>query len=139
MNNSAITTIVNVNALALIVATLVQLTKFLIDKVVPPTDSSSNQWKRLYVYLVAALVVAFVTLTSAFYHTGADAQAAVFLVFGVGSTAIVEWHVMNSDAFPPIPGQSNTQPPAPSVRPPTDSTPTQNTAPTTVAGGGKSL
>lgn len=97
------TPLIDVGAGALAVATFVQLTKFILNLIVKPTNPNQNSIVRLYVYLVAiGLVVGLAFLRGGV--TGVDASPILALSFSIGSTALLVYHLLTGlDQPTPLP------------------------------------
>lgn len=79
--------------LALAVAAVVQLTKFLLSYMVKPTDANAANFVRLYVYLISAGVcLLYLPLSS---DIATSAKLVLSATFQAGTSAIVLYHLLN--------------------------------------------
>jgi len=116
--------LVDVTAAAFGVASVVQLTKFVIDYIVNPANANHNSFVRLYVYLVAIIVVLlYASANTAVVFTGQFITSILTAVLTVGSAALLQYHLLTGLPSPtPVSttGDSPTKPvDAVPVTPPT--------------------
>ena len=84
--------VLTVSGAAAIVASIVQVTEFPLDRFSPVT---SNRLKRLYVFLVSFLLVSFEVYRRLGYHSNGDLLGLGALAGTVAGAAIVGWNLLN--------------------------------------------
>lgn len=88
--------LVSVTAAAFAVAALCQLSKFLLDYIVKPSNANHANFVRLYVYaLAAAVVVLYSSANTAVVFTGQFVTGVLTAVLTVGSGAILQYNLLN--------------------------------------------
>lgn len=88
--------LVNLTAASFAVAALCQLSKFLLDYIVKPSNANHTNFVRLYVYaLAAAVVVLYSSANTAVVFTGQFVTGVLTAVLTVGTGAILQYNLLN--------------------------------------------
>jgi hypothetical protein len=92
----------DIGAAALLIAVIVQTTKWLLDYVVPPLSPNQANLVRLYVFAISVTVVLSTDWAYDGLHSRTDVIGAIKFALSAGAVAIASYHLLTSNTIPAL-------------------------------------